>query len=404
MDQEHFEQVSQAIQLATMSPQEQERQQILKKQQKLLEQLRITTEKELPEMEFLFRLFDKPCFPRGELVAVTGKAKSGKTFFTSILMSACVSGKVTELCRKPELPPLRCLWYDTEQSEQSTQEILRERIGQMIHAHTDLNHLTDTSSGLPEELYDVFNVRSQPWQARMGLLECAVDTYHPDIVVVDGVRDLVSDINDGVKAQDIVERLMGIAQDHNCCIVCVLHQNKGAEDRNLRGWIGTEMMNKAFEVYACEKLMPQRIFSVEQTHTRKYDIGQLLFFTVDEQGLPQTTDAPETVVPKYQPPKKNYPPMNEKYIFWKDDTMQVDIRQVFYDVMKNYEALYYNDLQKLVMKQLNCKDSGYWNNLFVRAKNQGIIINTRNAQGKSVWALPKAQVATETPLLFRPPL
>ena len=31
-------------------------------------------------MEFLFRLFGKPCFPRGELVAITGKAKSGKTF------------------------------------------------------------------------------------------------------------------------------------------------------------------------------------------------------------------------------------------------------------------------------------------------------------------------------------
>ena len=53
----------------------------------LLEQLRITPEKELKPMEFLFRLFGKPCFPRGELVAITGKAKSGKTFVTSMLMA-----------------------------------------------------------------------------------------------------------------------------------------------------------------------------------------------------------------------------------------------------------------------------------------------------------------------------
>ena len=58
----------------------------LSPQMLLLEQLRITPEKELKPMEFLFRLFGKPCFPRGELVAITGKAKSGKTFVTSMLM------------------------------------------------------------------------------------------------------------------------------------------------------------------------------------------------------------------------------------------------------------------------------------------------------------------------------
>ena len=51
----------------------------------LLEQLRITPEKQLKPMEFLFHLYGKPCFPRRELVAITGKAKSGKTFVTSML-------------------------------------------------------------------------------------------------------------------------------------------------------------------------------------------------------------------------------------------------------------------------------------------------------------------------------
>ena len=37
--------------------------------EKQLEQLRITKDKQLPEMDFLFRIFGKPCFPRGELVA-----------------------------------------------------------------------------------------------------------------------------------------------------------------------------------------------------------------------------------------------------------------------------------------------------------------------------------------------
>ena len=45
-----------------------------------LEKNRITSTKELPPIEFLFSLFDEPCFPRKELVAFTGRAKSGKTF------------------------------------------------------------------------------------------------------------------------------------------------------------------------------------------------------------------------------------------------------------------------------------------------------------------------------------
>ncbi|MBR1800440.1 MAG: hypothetical protein IJ767_02960 [Bacteroidaceae bacterium] len=45
-------------------------------------------------MDFLFRIFGKPCLPRGELVALTGKAKSGKTLFASILMACCACREV----------------------------------------------------------------------------------------------------------------------------------------------------------------------------------------------------------------------------------------------------------------------------------------------------------------------
>lgn len=350
-----------------------------------LEKLRITVDKQLEKMKFLFRLFGTPCFPRGELVAVTGKAKSGKTIFTSMLMMACTGSQVTEICRAPDIPPLRCLWYDTEQSEQSTQEILRNRISH--------------NGEFVAELYDVFNVRSLPWESRMDLLETAVETFSPDLLVIDGVRDLLSDINDGVRAQELVERLMKLAQKSRCCVVCVLHQNKGAEDRNLRGWIGTEMTNKAFEVYACEKMMPQRIFSVEQTHTRKYDIGRLLYFTVDQQGMPLTSEAPQSSCETGSQKKKDYPLMNEAYIYWEGNDMKVRLHELFYDVLKKYKVLYYTDLQKYVMELLNCKDSGYWNNLFVNAKNQGFIVNGKNRQGKSIWKLPEPAIP-ESPDFF----
>ena len=144
-------------------------------------------------------------------------------------------------------------------------------------------------SSVIEKQIDVFNVRAVPWKERRELLREAVTRCKPDLVIVDGIRDLVNDINDGVLAQEVMEELMHLATQTECCIVCVLHQNKSGEDRNLRGWIGTELMNKAFEVYSYEKLLPQRIFSLEQTLTRKYDIEQTMYFEVPSPfNKPQT--------------------------------------------------------------------------------------------------------------------
>ena len=234
-----------------------------------LERRRITPDKELPKMDFLFRIFHKPCFPRGELVALSGKAKSGKTFVSSILMALCFRSQVLSFERiEPER--LHVLWYDTEQSEESTQDILRNRIIPMTGVD---------EASFPMELLDIFNVRIDGYDKRLPMLEVAVHHYKPDLVILDGVRDLVADINDGITAQDCIERLMRLASEERCCIVCVLHQNKSTEDKNLRGWIGTELKNKAFEVYECCK-SSGRIFALGQTDTRKYDILDTLKFAV----------------------------------------------------------------------------------------------------------------------------
>ena len=92
-----------------------------------LERRRITPLTELQQMEFLFRLHGKPCFARGELTGLSGKAKSGKTFVSSILMALCFRSQLLSVDRI-EPRRLHVLWYDTEQSEESTQDILRSRI------------------------------------------------------------------------------------------------------------------------------------------------------------------------------------------------------------------------------------------------------------------------------------
>ena len=357
--------------------------------ERLLEALRITRDKELPPMHFLFRIFGKPCFPRGELVAVTGKAKSGKTLFNTLLMACCANSQALQVRRNPpeaadtdalpEPAPIRVLWFDTEQSEQSTQDILKNRLLRMIEA---------------DNYFDIFNVRSLHYEERMRLFLTAVRKYRPQLVVLDGVRDLLADINDGIRAQEVVEELMKLAQETDCCMVCVLHQNKGAEDRNPRGWIGTELMNKAFEVYACEKLKPENIFMVEQTHTRKYDLGELMFFRMDpETELPVACEAPARlgVAPATAAEQQGapLPHMNRAYLeFDENNRPHPKMDELFYDVLKA-GPMYYNEMQTRVQKLLNC-GMKMWNYMFSTMRNRGAIVRVINCEGKAVWQLPAA--------------
>jgi len=375
----------------------------------LLEQLRITPEKQLKPMEFLFHLYGKPCFPRRELVAITGKAKSGKTFVTSMLtavgsLPATSEGSIFQLpLKRMREEPLHVLWYDTEQSDESTQDILKNRIMTLIKTTTDLTDSTDKNScnscnSLFEKSIDVFNVRSVAWKERRSLLCEAVTRYKPDLVIVDGIRDLVNDINDGVLAQEVMEELMHLATEHDCCIVCVLHQNKSGEDHNLRGWIGTELMNKAFEVYSCEKLQPQRIFSLEQTLTRKYDIERTMYFEVGDDGLPRGTfPQPLPKGGENRDSREKLPQLNADYICHDEhDQWQVDVRRLFSDAIGGRQQVTGAELRSEVCRLSNIRSWKFYNSLLEQAVNGGVIMKSYDHAAHVIYAMrPQAPVQTE---------
>jgi len=241
----------------------------------LLARYRVTPTTVLPPMETLFRAYDVPCFYRGELVAVCGKAKSGKTLFLSMIMACCLTNKVLALERitAGNEGPLRVLWLDTEQSQQSTQEIMLKRI---IPLAGDIN-------GFDECFYS-YNLRGLGCETRRELMEVAINSLHPDLVIIDGIKDLVTDINDAIQATQIMEQLMMLAQKNNCCIVNVLHQNKSEADHNMRGSIGTELTNKAFEVYRCEFIEDSETFKVTQCLSRRMRMKNKIFYQLENDG------------------------------------------------------------------------------------------------------------------------
>ena len=366
------------IALAGISPEEEQR-------LKALEGRRIRPDTPLPQIDFLFRLHGKPCFPRGELVGLSGKAKSGKTFVCSILMALCFRNQVLSVDRI-EPRRLHVLWYDTEQSEESTQDILRNRVIPL--------------TGIPEDQFpmtqfDIFNVRGEAWSDRLPLLETAVRYFSPDLVVLDGIRDLVADINDGVVAQDVVERLMHLASECHCCIVCVLHQNKSQEDRNLRGWIGTELKNKAFEVYECVKTS-ERIFNWSQTDTRKYDIPDPLSFAVNDKGLPYRCTSEQLIDAQMAAQRKMadkmhqgnpLPDLNPKYAHKEGRKHLFDTKQLFPDIMQPNEVYSEEVLRREIYIKTNAVKDKLQLEIIAQGIKEGVILSCVNPFGKKEYSL-----------------
>ncbi len=330
-----------------------------------LAQLRITVSSEIAPHEFLFTWNGIPCFARGELVAVTGKAKSGKTYLNSILMSAAGARfedpETDERCllglKRVREGPLRVVWIDTEQSEDSTHEILCDRIGAMV-------------GGSPnEDLYHVFNLRQIRWQDRMLLILTAIAICKPDLVIFDGIRDVVGDINNYEEAQNTIGQLLKVASEYKTCIVCVLHQNKAVEDKTLRGALGTELQNKSFETYECSKNIDTRIFTVKQIATRKYDMPSRIDFCLSKDGLPMPCAAAEN--------SDGTP----------EGVGQGNVNEIFRTSMMGHSEIRAGALKAQVRMRYRISSDSFYGSLLGEALRQGVLVK-RVVSDREVYYQP----------------
>ena len=369
-------------------------------------QRELTPDMQLPPMEFLMRLFGEPCFPRRELVAITGRAKSGKTFVMSIIMLMGVIDRILQFERDGK-EPLKVLWFDTEQSKQSTLDIIQNRIVEMYHRKVD----PDTP--FPNECLRTFNVRFDNCEMRrQGFLEL-VPFIKPDLVILDGIRDLVTDINDGAEAQRIMEEMLALAQDNDCCIIAVLHQNKSGESRDPRGWLGTELLNKAFDVFATEKMKIQDgqgtrfVFKLEQLYTRKYDIEQQLYFQVDEDGLPFETEAP--LMPVYMSSTstadssgEERPSLNDDYVVHHlNGDWDMDVEKLFRDAFEGNQTLTGAALRYKVKTLANIATNRLYNNCLEKVMKMNLMEKKKDDYGRITYTLnvvkPQDPVQSELP-------
>ena len=228
-----------------------------------------------------------------------------------------------------------------------------------------------------ENLYHVFNLRKIKWQDRMSLVLSSIAICMPDLVIFDGIRDVVGDINDYTEAQNTIGQLLRVASDFHPCIVCVLHQNKAVEDKTLRGALGTELQNKSFETYECSKDQETRIFTIRQTATRKYDMHDKIRFCLNKEGLPVACAAIQEEANTSSAASHDNAKFNPEFV---GADGKIDKTRLLRAVLAD-KSLAWNDLRAHIMQAANIRSMHFAETLMQEAQQSGllqtILINNR---------------------------
>ena len=236
----------------------------------------------------------------GNFSASTGKGKSRKSFNVSAIGASALTGRKV-LNYEASFPEGkdRILYFDTEQSPDHCRTILR-RINKLC--------------GYPEKKDDdrirFAFLRQETTLDRRDIIECALIT-EPNIglVIIDGLRDLLFDINSSTEAAEVIGLLMRWSSQFNVHIHTVLHLNKG--DDNLRGHIGTELNHKAetiLQIKVSEEDENISEVSASMVRDRKFPP---FAFSIDDEGVPVLEEDYE-FDPKPKRESFNYKKMSEE--------------------------------------------------------------------------------------------
>ena len=233
------------------------------------------------------------------------------------------------------------------------------------------------------------------------MLGVAIESYQPDIVIVDGLADLLADINDGPKAIELISELLRLADKNNCNITVNIHLNRSGEKSNLRGWLGSMLLQKAFEVFNCAKVFKTDVLSVELFMSRKVNESVTFYYKINNQGLPESTGEPDTQQRDEngrfvgQEAQKGRSGLKFNSDYQRDDSdsdkgWSWDLRRLFSDAMQNSAMMGYDDLKTRVMKLGNIIRSSYYETVFAMAEEQGFVKKTQDRNLRVVVVMPPA--------------
>lgn len=239
--------------------------------------LKITDVEEYPPE--VIRVGDKVFGTLGNFSIITGKPKSGKTFNVSAIAAAALSHRRV-LNYEVTLPPDRqmLLYIDTEQARPHCRTVIRR-----IYKMAGISKKDDSCLMFCP-------LREMNDTMRIAFIEkCLKENPTIGLVIIDGIRDLLKDVNSQMESNFVVNKLMEWTAFYDNHIVGVLHLNKN--DDNTRGTLGTETNNKAESTMLTSLVINSSTLrfkvSCEMSRSEPFET---FFFYLDSNHLPQVDE------------------------------------------------------------------------------------------------------------------
>ena len=251
-----------------------------------------------PEPYHMLEYNGVPFSKVGGLAAISGQKKNGKSFVLTQLMAAilgCDNERTQQYLPGLKVPQRtieylghlpKVLYVDTEMEKLSSAKVLRR-----------VHWLCGWDMNQPNERFAVLWLKNMPkdgdipvYRKRYELIKMAIECIQPDVVFIDGLRDLLLSINDEQQGTTILDELGAYAEERNMSIWCALHQNPSRknddDEAKMRGWIGTELGNKVSDTLVSIKNKTANgvTFVVKQQDARDKDLDDWKFEITDDAG------------------------------------------------------------------------------------------------------------------------
>jgi hypothetical protein len=222
--------------------------------------------------------FPIPIGTFGNFSFISGQPKTKKTFLVSLLVSVFLSKQGSNKFGgdiRANRGDKCVIHFDTEQSKFHAQRVFRRAF--QTNDNDDLG------------CYHTYGLRPISYKTRIDFIDYKLNQLKEEgkeigLVIIDGIADLVSDVNHIEESNLVVQKVMTWSSLYDCHILLVVHTNFGSVKAT--GHLGSFLQKKC-ETELLLEANPddENVISVKCNRSRNYSFDTFSF-SVDNLGRP----------------------------------------------------------------------------------------------------------------------
>ena len=227
------------------------------------------------------KTYDVPLGTYGNFSFVQAPPKTKKTFLMSLLSATYLHNNIEGITG--DLKGHRknndhVVHFDTEQGAWHAQRVFRRPLEMSNEAISN---------------YHTLALRKLSYKARIDFIEYylyeKLEGKNIGLVIIDGIADLCSDVNNIEESNYVVQKLMTWTSELNCHIITVIHSNFGSDKAT--GHLGSFLYKKTETAISLEANTANKGNVTVSCKMSRNSAFETFSFAVNDYGLPKVVGA-----------------------------------------------------------------------------------------------------------------